>query len=99
MATLSTGEHYVIDLVAGLAFGCFAASVGYRRRRSAMAYLGVVLAWSLAARFEYAFLIGHLVLLRSLAVLTVTFAVFAVFKEWNLPAMCAPEKLPRNFVL
>jgi hypothetical protein len=94
MATLSTGEHYVIDLVAGLVFGCFAASVGYRRRRSAIAYLGIVLAWSLAVRFEYAFLIGHPVLLRFLAVLTVALAAFAVFKEWSLPEICAPAIPP-----
>jgi hypothetical protein len=85
MATLSTGEHYVIDLVAGLAFGCFAASVGYRRKRSAMAYLGIVLAWSLTVRFEYAFLIAHPLVLRLLALLTVAVAVFAVIKEWSSP--------------
>ena len=94
LATLSTGEHYVIDLVSGAAFGCFAASVGYRRRRSAIAYLGIVLAWSLAVRFEYAFLIGHPVLLRFLAVLTVALAAFAVFKEWSLPEICAPAIPP-----
>lgn len=84
MATLSTGEHYVIDLVAGMAFGCFAASVGYRRRRSALVYLGAALCWSLAARFGYTFLIANPVLLRSLAVLTVAAAVLAVYKEWSI---------------
>ena len=84
MATLSTGEHYVIDLVAGLAFGCFAANVGYRRMRRALIYLGVVLCWSLTVRFEYALLIAHPTLLRSLAVLTVAAAGVAVFKEWRV---------------
>jgi hypothetical protein len=83
MATLSTGEHYVIDLVAGLAFGCFAASVGYRRMRSALLYLGVVLCWSLAVRFGYGFLIAHPVVLRSCGLLTVAAAVVAVYKEWG----------------
>jgi len=31
LATISTGEHYVIDLIAGLAFGCFAAAMGNRK--------------------------------------------------------------------
>jgi PAP2 superfamily len=87
MATLSTGEHYVIDLVAGLAFGCFAASVGYRRVRSALVYLGIVLGWSVAVRFEYAILIAHPVLLRSCAALTMAIVVIAVYKEWSIPDM------------
>ena len=37
LATLSAGEHYAIDLVAGLAFGCFAASVEYRNVRRSSA--------------------------------------------------------------
>jgi hypothetical protein len=91
LATLSTGEHYVIDLVAGLAFGCFAACVGYRRVRSALLYLGVVLFWSLAVRFEYPFLIAHPGLLRWLAALTVAIAMLAVCKQWRAPAMQTTE--------
>jgi len=84
MATLSTGEHYVIDLVAGLVFGCFAASIGYRRTRNAILYLAVVLCWSLTVRFEYPFLIAHSALLRSVAVLTVALATLAIYKEWRI---------------
>jgi hypothetical protein len=91
LATLATGEHYVVDLVAGLAFGCFAASVGYRKIRNALLYLGIVLAWSLAARFGYPLLIAHPVLLRSLALLTVALAALAVFKEWNVADTRAVE--------
>jgi hypothetical protein len=91
LATLATGEHYVIDLVAGLAFGCFAASVGYREFRRAILYLGVVLVWSLAARFVYPLLIAHPLLLRSLALLTVALAVLAVFKDWSVADMRAAE--------
>jgi hypothetical protein len=91
LATLSTGEHYLIDLVAGLAFGCFAANVGYGRFRNAAFYLGVVLGWSLAVRFEYAFLIAHPMLLRSFAVLTVALATLAVFEGWSFPKMRAAE--------
>lgn len=90
MATLSTGEHFVIDLVAGLAFGCFAASVGYRRTRSALIYLGVVLGWSLAVRFGYAFLIAQPIVLRSLAVLTVAAAAHAVHKAWRASDLPTP---------
>jgi hypothetical protein len=89
LATLATGEHYVIDLVAGLAFGFFAASVGYRQYRRALVYLGIVLGWSLAVRFGYSFLIAYPAVLRSLAVLTVGLTVWAVFKEWRVPAVRA----------
>jgi len=91
LATLVTGEHYVIDLVGGLAFGCFAASVGYRKYRSALVYLGVVVGWSLSVRFAYGFLIAYPAVLRSMAILTVAFAVWAVLKEWRVPAMRAVE--------
>lgn len=91
LATLSTGEHYVIDLVAGLAFGCFAACVGYRRIRAALLYLAVVICWSLTVRFAYPFLIANPGLLRLMAVLTVAMAAHAVFKEWNTPAFCEAE--------
>jgi hypothetical protein len=87
LATLSTGEHYVIDLFAGLIFGCFAASVGYRRYRSASLYLAAVLAWSISVRFGYASLIAHPWLLRSMVALTLAIAVRAVVKEWRIPAV------------
>jgi hypothetical protein len=84
LATISTGEHYVIDLVSGLAFGCFAASVGYRRIRSALLYLGLVLSWSLAARFGYSFLIAHPPVTRIAATLTVLVVTREIVKEWRL---------------
>ncbi len=89
LATLSTGEHYVIDLIPGLAFGCFAASVGCRRLRSALVYLGIVLAWSFTIRFNGLFLIAHPALLRTCATLTAAPAVYAVFKQWSLHAISA----------
>ena len=91
-ATLSTGEHYVVDLVSGLAFGCFAASVGYRRVRSALLYLGAVLFWSLVVRFAYSLLISHPGLLRLLAALTVAMAIWAVFAEWRIPEVRASAR-------
>jgi hypothetical protein len=91
LATVATGEHYVIDLVAGLVFGCFAASVGYRRVRSALLYLGATLCWSLAIRFQSPLLIDHPWLLRCCAALTVMLAVAAVGKAWGVRARCADE--------
>lgn len=91
LATLSTGEHYVIDLVAGLAFGAFAASVGHGRARHASLYLAVVLAWSLSVRFGVAFLIGHPWLLRLMVALTLALAVRAVVLQWRSSAVPAPD--------
>jgi hypothetical protein len=92
LATLSTGEHYVIDLVSGLAFGCFAACVGYRRFRGALVYLAVVVCWSLAVRFGYPILIAYPGLLRLMAVLTVAMAANAVLREWSSPDVAMAEQ-------
>ena len=86
LATLSTGEHYIIDLVAGIAFGCFAANVGYRRIRAAALYLALALCWSLGVRFQFQFLTDHAVFLRFCAVLTVLAGAAAIAKEWIYPA-------------
>jgi hypothetical protein len=91
LATLSTGEHYVIDLVAGLAFGCFAASVGYRRTGRALVYLGIALLWSLAIRFGYSFLIVHPGVTGAFAALTAAATTFEVFKEWRVPVLRTAE--------
>lgn len=84
LATLSTGEHYLIDLVGGLVFGCFAASVGYRRVRSASLYLIAMLAWSLSIRFGHTLLIAHPWLLRTMVAVTLVLAVRAVVREWSV---------------
>jgi len=90
MATISTGEHYVIDLVAGVAFGCFAASVGYRRNRSAVLFLGIAVGWSLAVRFGFETLIAHPWLVRSLSMGTLALGIRAVAEQWRTrPAMVA----------
>lgn len=86
LATLSTGEHYVIDLAAGLIFGCFAASLGRRRFRAALAYLAIVIAWSLSIRFASTFLLGHPALIRIAAVATVLLATLAVVLEGRAPS-------------
>lgn len=85
LATISTGEHYIIDLVAGLAFGCFAANVGYRKLQSASFCLGIAISWSLAIKFQFTFLLAHPGLLRSCVALTVAVTIFAVVREWRIP--------------
>ena len=87
LATMATGEHYVIDLIPGLAFGSFAASVGLRRMRTALLYFGITLFWSLAVRFEYAVLVVHPVLLRSVAAATIAPVALAVHRAWRAEAL------------
>ena len=84
MATLSEGEHYVIDLVAGLAFGCFAASAGKLRLGRALHYLTLALAWSLGIRFGFNWLVVHPSFVRLFAAFTMTIAVHAVWAEWRV---------------
>jgi hypothetical protein len=86
LATLSTGEHYFIDLVAGVAFGCFAATVGYKRIRAAALYLALALCWSLGVRFQFQFLMDHPGFLRVCAALTVCAGVASVATLWISPA-------------
>jgi hypothetical protein len=84
LATLSTGEHYVLDLIPGLAFGCFATNVGYRRIRTSVIYFLVVLSWSLAVRFEYRILIDHALLLCTGAAVTGLLVTFGFCREWQM---------------
>ena len=86
LATLSTGEHYVIDLIPGLAFGAFAAGVGSNDLKQTMLFLGTVLAWSLAMRFESFILIAHPFVTWSFVAVTVALAGWAVWKQWRVLA-------------
>ncbi|HWG21495.1 MAG TPA: phosphatase PAP2 family protein [Terracidiphilus sp.] len=99
LATISTGEHYIIDLVAGLAFGCFASAAGRKRLVSSLLFAGLALAWSLSVRFAGGFLIAHPAALRSFAAITVGAVAAAVALEWksmqpaNQPAEAAATQL------
>lgn len=83
LATLSTGEHYVIDLVPGFAFGAFAAGVGSKNLRQSAIFLGIALAWTLTMRFGSAILIAYPLVVRSLVAVTLIAAGFAVRTHWN----------------
>lgn len=96
MATLSTGEHYVIDLVPGLAFGAFAASVGLLRLRHAAGFLIIAVSWSFAVRFANGFLIAHPLLVRLGAMLTVALVAIAVWNEWRPQPATAAVETPRS---
>jgi hypothetical protein len=84
LATLSTGEHYVIDLIPGLAFGAFAAGVGLGRYRQAAGFMGIACAWTLAVRFAAPALLAHPLVLRASAALTVLLVVAALVQEWRV---------------
>jgi hypothetical protein len=91
-ATISTGEHYVIDLVPGMAFGCFAAYAGRRKLFQAGFFLAMVLAWSLGVRFAYGFLLAHPGVVRGFAAFTAAAVLVAIALEWR----AAPRMLPAN---
>ena len=86
-ATLATGEHYVIDLIPGLAFGCFAVSVARQMVGRAILFLATTVSWSLMVRFAYVFLIAHPAVTASFVVLTVTMATAAILTEWRIPRL------------
>ena len=83
LATVATGEHYILDLVPGVAFGCFAALAGVRRFRSALGLLSLTLSWSLLVRLEYSWLIAHTVALRILVAITLLTAMAVVARFWR----------------
>lgn len=93
LATLSTGEHYVIDLIPGLAFGMFASSIGMRNYRRAAWFFVLSLMWSLLARFGYMMLLAHPYLLRCFAILTLALVAVALVRQWTTtPALATkPE--------
>lgn len=99
LATLSTGEHYVIDLIAGLAFGTFAAQVGLGRYRHGLAFLGIACGWSLAVRFAYPFLIRNPIAIRAGAALTILAVGFDVYREWSAHSLLSPAPAAENDVL
>jgi len=82
MATLSTGEHYVIDGVAGLVFGCFTWAAGCRKWGLALGLGGLALAWPVAVRFGSGFLLEHPDLLKGCAGETVLAAATIVVHAW-----------------
>jgi len=90
MATIATGEHYAIDLMAGLAFGCFAANAGRLRIARSASYLALVLGWSLTVRFGYQSLIDHAALLQGFAGFTVLAAIAHICAEWHSDRQQAP---------
>lgn len=96
LATLSTGEHYAIDLAAGLAFGCFAASVGRLRIYRSIAFLALVLAWSLTVRFAYQVLIARPAILEAFAGITLIAAIAHVSVEWGSACKLDPVEADAN---
>jgi hypothetical protein len=83
LATISVGEHYVIDLIPGMAFGAFAAGIGTRNFRSAGGFFALALAWSLGVRFASGILIALPILLRCFAGLTLVLVALAVRTQWS----------------
>jgi len=92
LATLAAGEHYVIDLIPGLAFGVFASAVGTRNYSRAGCFFALALAWSLGVRFGYMTLIAHPILLRSLAGLTVVFVALGLYRQWSVAPALETDK-------
>lgn len=94
LATLGTGEHYAIDLVAGFAFGAFAVSVGSRAWKRAALLFALVITWSLTVRFGFHALLDHPAALRAFALLTVGAAALVLAMEWQSPAQPASAQAP-----
>jgi len=94
LATLTTGEHYVIDLVPGLVFGCFLLSLGKLRIGRAIGYLAVTVAWSVAIRFGVNALLAHPAVVQLSAVSTALVAGHGIWAEWRSETAMVPGRKP-----
>ena len=71
-------EHYLIDVIVAVPFACFAALAAEGKFRKALSNFALVLAWLLAIRFATPALVAYPIVLRTLAIATVTFAGFSM---------------------
>ena len=84
MATIATGEHFLIDLLPGLLFGAFAWSVGNGQWSFAGLYLASVCSWCVSVRFAYQELIRHPSLLILFALISILMAFHSVLRAWMI---------------
>jgi hypothetical protein len=82
LATVTTGEHYIIDLAGGIVFACFAAAVARRDKAAAILYLAIIGVWIVSIRFGGSILVRYPYLLQSLAGISCLMGVRAVHKSW-----------------
>jgi hypothetical protein len=94
LATLAF-EHYVIDLVVGVAFSSFAVLAAGGRWKRAGAYFALVLAWLLTIRYATPWLAEHSWLLRGCAAATVIACTREVLLQWGV-LQAAPSRLPSD---
>ena len=91
LATLTTGEHYIIDLVAAVPFACAAAYLARLHFKLAAVHLAAVLAWLFAIRFATPAMAAHPYVLRALALVTLAIGAQALADIWHQPPAIAPE--------
>jgi hypothetical protein len=82
LATLSTGEHYLIDLIVAFPFALFVVSAVRLHWHMAVAAFATVLCWVLSIRWIPGRLIAHPILLWTLAATTVAFS-FVLLLQWQ----------------
>jgi hypothetical protein len=83
LATLTTGEHYIIDLVAAVPFACAAADLARANLKLAAVHVAAVLAWLCAIRFATPAMAAHPYVLRTLALVTLAIGAQAVAGAWH----------------
>jgi hypothetical protein len=82
-------EHYLIDLIVGVPFACFAALAAEGKTRPSLGNLAMVLAWLIAIRFATPAVVAYPVLLRILACATVGLASLSLKSRVPSQAECA----------
>src|SRR5260370_27075911 len=91
LASPATGEQYIIDLIIGVPFACFAASVAYRRIGTAVGHLGLVMARMIAIRTTAPVFVRRPGFLKYFAALTWEIVVRSVTRSWSDPEQRQPK--------
>lgn len=76
LATLATGEHYVIDLIVGLPFACLVHAAAHRKFGGSALWAAVIILWLLAIRIGAEGLVDHSIALRTAVILTIVAVVW-----------------------
>jgi hypothetical protein len=97
IATLATGEHYLIDLIVALPYAAFVFAAVHRRYQMAAGYLTAVLGWIATLRFAPAILSPAVFIVATLATvcgsLTLLVNPLPVWSTYSLRKVRGPSTL------
>jgi hypothetical protein len=89
LATLATGEHYVIDAIVAAPFACSVHALVHRRFGAAALHAGVLFSWLLLIGEPAPVLASHPLPLRAAALFTVAITAYYALRRTGVVACAA----------